>query len=813
MSNCTLCELETPSPPITDAEVDGEYCCRGCLEVARTVDDVAAADADAASAELREETADADDLEGYDEQYLSVSGMHCSTCEAFLESTTTAHEGVGAVSASYATDTLKIHYDSDELAADELPDLVSGYGYDATERSVDENHELAGDIEVVKFLVGGGLFGMMTMLWYVLFIYPKYFGFEPLVDLGGFDGLYLFAQLWLLASLVLFYTGYPILRGAFVSLRAGQPNMDLLVSVAALGSYSYSTLAMFMGRTDLYFDVTVAIILVVTVGNYYESTIKGRASDLLTDLTAIQVDEARRPDGSTVPVAAIEPGEELLVRPGDRIPVDGIVESGVAAVDEALVTGESVPRTKRPGDDVRGGTVVTDQPLTIRAGDEADSTLDRIVELLWEIQSGSPGVQRFADKLATIFVPLVLTVGVLAAGWTFVSGGSPTAALLVGLTVVIASCPCALGLATPLAVAQGIQTAASHGMVVASSAIFETAADVDIVALDKTGTLTSGEMQVTETLADDPDDLLSTAAALERASAHPIADAIVAAASATDATSESTTDATPAASEHATDGGELVAGEDSDAPLDSLTGVDAVETFDKGVRGRVADREVTVGHPALFEGWADPDDYRSEADRLTEQGDVAVVVGWDETIQGVIGVGDEPKADWEGVVDSLADDDREIVVLTGDDSAATRTFETHPAVDHVFAGVPPEAKAETIRRLQSEGRVAMIGDGSNDAPALAAADLGIALATGTKLATDAGDVIVVDGDLSAVPRMFTIASKTRSRIRQNLGWAFLYNGVAIPLAATGLLNPLFAAVAMGASSLLVVLNSTLRPLD
>lgn len=804
MSNCTLCELPTPSPPITDEDIDGEYCCRGCLEVARTVDDIAEADAETASAHLREETDDAADLAGYDEQYLSVSGMHCSTCEAFLESTTASHEGVGAVSASYATDTLKIHYDPDELAADELPGLVSGYGYEATERSIEADRELAGDIEVVKFLIGGGLFGMMTMLWYVLFLYPSYFGIEPLVDLGGFDGLYLFAQIWLLASLVLFYTGYPILRGAVVSLRAGQPNMDLLVSVAALGSYSYSTLAMLMGRTDLYFDVTVAIILVVTVGNYYESTIKGRASDLLTDLTAIQVDEARCPDGSTVPVSAIEPDDELLVRPGDRIPVDGVVESGVAAVDEALVTGESVPRTKREGDDVRGGTVVTDQPLTIRAGDDAASTLDRIVELLWEIQSGSPGVQRFADKLATIFVPLVLAVGLLAAGWTFVSGGSPTAALLVGLTVVIASCPCALGLATPLAVAQGIQTAASHGMVVASSAIFETAADVDIVALDKTGTLTSGEMQVTETLAADPDDLLSTAAALERASAHPIADAIVAAASTIDAESPAPDTADPIA-----DGGELVAS----TPADTTTGVDAVETFDKGVRGWVEGREVTVGHPALFEGWADPDDYRAAADRQTEGGDVAVVVGWDETIQGVIGVGDEPKADWEAVVDSLAADGREIVVLTGDDTAATRTFEAHPAVEHVFAGVPPEAKAETIRRLQSRGRVAMIGDGSNDAPALAAADLGIALATGTKLATDAGDVIVVDGDLLAVPTMFTIATNTRSRIRQNLGWAFLYNGVAIPLAALGLLNPLFAAVAMGASSLLVVLNSTLRPLD
>ena len=889
MSHCTLCDLETPSPPVSADDVAGVYCCRGCLAVARTLEEREAADrvadaettdhvadaeaaadteaadhvaddpgtadieavagaptghvADAGAATDRANTASESDVdaEDYETRYLSVSGMHCSTCEAFLESTATSHDGIGAASASYATDTLKVHYDPDKLTAEALPDFVSGYGYEATDRSIDEDREPSGDVAVVKFLIGGGLFGMMTMLWYVLFLYPTYFGVEPLVDLGGADGLYLFTQIWLFASLVLFYTGYPILRGAVVSLRAGQPNMDLLVSVAALGAYGYSTLAMLVGRTDLYFDVTVAIILVVTVGNYYESRIKRRASDLLTDLTAIQVEQARRPDGSNVPVGAVEPGETLLVRPGERIPVDGVVDSGVAAVDEALVTGESVPRTKRPGDDVRGGTLLTDQPLTIRAGEAAESTLDRLVELLWEIQSGSPGTQRVADKLATVFVPVVLAVGLLAAGWTLVAGDTPTAALLTGLTVVIASCPCALGLATPLAVARGIKTAATHGMVVASAAIFETAVP-DVIALDKTGTLTRGEMRVTETVAADPAALLSTAATLERASAHPIADAIVAAASQADAAPASATD-DPI--DPATDGGELAGttatgtplnsspdtptdratDTPTDVPTDSLLDtpadpssdtppdVDAVETLERGVRGRVGDRTVTVGHPALFEGWDDPEGFRAAVDRLTDRGDVAVVVGWGGAIRGVIGVGDEPTADWERVVDALADDDREIVVLTGDDAAATRTFEAHPAVDHVFAGVPPAAKAATVRRLQSRGRVAMVGDGSNDAPALAAADLGIALATGTKLATDAADVIVADGDLSAVPRIFTIAAATKRRIRQNLGWAFLYNALAIPLAALGLLNPLFAALAMGTSSLLVVLNSTLRPLE
>lgn len=806
MSACTLCELPTPDPPITDEAVDGEFCCRGCLEVARSVGSVADADPDAASEELRPDTDPADLPDGYDEQYLHVDGMHCATCEAFLESTAVDNDGVGAATASYATDTLKLHYDPDAVEGDRLPELVSGYGYDATERALTDDTPMAGDVAVVKFLIGGGFFGMMTMMWYVLFIYPTYFGFEPLIDLGGFDGLYLFAQLWLLASIVLFYTGYPILRGAYVSLKAGEPNMDLLVAVAALGSYGYSTLALGLGRTDLYFDVTVAIILVVTFGNYYETRIKRRASDLLSELTAIQVDEARRPDGTTVPVAEVQPGDELLVRPGDRIPVDGTVVDGVAAVDEALVTGESIPRTKRPGDFVRGGTVVTDQPLTIEAGEDADSTLDRLVELLWDIQSSSPGVQRFADKLATIFVPLVLTIGAVATVGLIATGTPPTAALLTGLTVIIVSCPCALGLATPLAVARGIRTAANHGLVVASDTVFERPIDLDVIALDKTGTLTTGEMEVTETVADDPEAVLSAAATLERAAAHPVADAIVAAAAPdTSAASQSSDGASPSTM---TDGGVATAGW-------ADSSIETVDTLARGVRGEVDGADTLVGHRSLFgdDEWHDPEDYLAAADRIAESGAVAVVVGWDETIQGVIAVGDEPKADWEGVVSELAADDREIVVLSGDNEAATQAFGEHPAVDQVFAGVPPEAKAATVRELRSKGRVAMIGDGSNDAPALATADLGIALATGTKLATDAGDVIVADGTLEAVPSLLTIIEKTNSRITQNLGWALCYNAVAIPLAVAGLLNPLLAAVAMGTSSLLVVVNSTLRPLD
>ena len=805
--SCTLCGLPTPEPAVTGEGIDGEYCCRGCLEVATAVGDVEEMDADTARDELDTGATVSDDGD-HEDQFLHVEGMHCATCETFLEATATDTDGVHAAQASYATDTLKLQYDPAEIASDALPAVVSGYGYTATEQSLDDEGD--GDNEVVRFLIGGGFFGMMTMMWYVLFLYPTYFGFEPLVELGGLSGLYLFGQLWLLNTLVLGYTGYPILRGAFVSLRAGQPNMDLLVAVAAVGAYLYSTLALLLGRTELYFDVSVAIILVVTAGNYYETKIKQQASDRLSELTAAQVEEATRPDGTTVPVDEIDPGDELLVRPGERVPVDGEVVDGVAAVDEALVTGESIPRTKRPGDEVRGGTVVTDQPLTIRAGEDADSTLDRIVALLWDIQSQSPGVQRLADRLATVFVPVVVTIATATTIGLLALGHQPVSALLTGLTVLIVSCPCALGLATPLAVARGIGTAAEHGLVVASETVFERPTDVDVIALDKTGTLTTGEMTVTEVVADECEDVLATAASVERAAAHPVADAIVAAA-ADVATVDSETAATPAAAgddQPVADGGAVA--QQPEAAVDT----DAIEALERGVRGTVDGRDVLVGHPDLFEtGWRDPNDYRSEADRIADSGQIAVVVGWDDEIRGVIAVGDEPKADWDAVLDELAEEDREIVVLSGDDTAATAVFGEHPAVDEVFAGVPPEGKAATVRQLRSRGRVAMVGDGSNDAPALAAADLGIAFATGTKLATDAAEVIVVDGTLAAVPRVFSLTAATSRRIRENLGWAFCYNLVAIPLAVAGVLNPLFAAVAMGASSLLVVANSTLRSLD
>ena len=778
VDECTLCGLATGGDPVTDEAVPGGYCCRGCLEVARTLDDVESADPEAVRADRETGTADAPD--DADHTYLAVDGMHCATCETFVESAAADAEGVYGADASYATDMVRVAHDDADLGS--LGSRLGRYGYDVGDPEGGTGDERA-DARLVRFLIGGGVFGMMVMLWYVLFLYPTYLGFEPLVDLGGFDGLYLFGNVWLMSSIVLFYTGFPILRGAVVSLDARQPNMDLLVALAATSSYLYSTVAVALGRTHVYFDVTVAIVLVVTLGNYYEDRIKRAAASGLSELTSARIDEATRvtPEGDheTVAVDDLAPGERVLVRPGERVPVDGDVIEGTAAVDESLVTGESLPETRRPGDRVLGGTVVADDPLVVEVGEDATSTLDRLVDLLWEIQSSRSGVQRFADKLATLFVPTVLVVATAAFGYRLVGGAPVADALLAGLTVLIVSCPCALGLATPLAVASGIREATDRGVVVASDAVFETAPDADVVVLDKTGTLTDGAMTVREVVADeetDPETVVSRAGALERFSAHPIAEAVV----------EAATDAPDA---------------------------DDVAAHDRGVTGVVDGEAVAVGHPEMVDarGFATPDDLQRAAVEARDAGQVPVAVGWDGRVRGVVAVGDAPRDGWAEVVADLAAD-REVVVLTGDDERAAARFRADPNVSEVFAGVPPEAKAETVERLRARGTVAMVGDGSNDAPALASADVGIALGDGTDLAGDAADAVLVDGSLDAVPAVFAVARGTHRRIRRNLGWAFAYNAVAIPLAALGLLNPLFAAVAMGTSSLLVVANSS-RPLD
>ena len=827
--DCTLCEL--PTDGIDVADDDGnEFCCTGCRDVYETLGDV---DVDAEAVRERRQNGEqggtdagaADDTDvpaDHEATFLEVDGMHCATCEAFIETVATRTDGVSAASASYVTDTVRIDHDPDAVTTDDLSEAVSGLGYSAYDREDAFSRRQADNMATARLAVGV-LVGMAVMLQYIVIIYPTYFAFpfynERTLEylsqaMASSSGTYFFIVIAVLTTVVLFVTGKPILRGAYVSARTRSPNMDLLVAIAAVSAYAYSTLAViFVESPSIYYDVTVAIIVIVTVGNHYEDSIKKRATELLSDLTAVQVDSARRlvgegnADGAEteeVAIDGLEHGDRLLVRAGERVPVDGEAVAGDAAVDESVVTGESMPVRKASGDAVVGGSVVADGSLTVAVGPDATSSLDRVAELVWDLQSGNHGVQKLADRLATVFVPVVLAVALLSAGANLALGNGVTEAMLVGLTVLIVSCPCALGLATPLAVAAGIRDALERSIVIFDDTVFERIRGADTVVFDKTGTLTTGEMRLVA--ADVDDELLRLAAAVEERSAHPVGQAIAAARGTDGAPGNARTASDSGAASSAVADGGAAAAEEASEPL----AVTEFESHARGVSGVVDGVEVVVGHPDLFDerGWTVSDAIREAVAAARDVGRVPVAVGRDGGAEGVVVVGDELRDGWEETVTALADSGVEVVVLTGDDERAATVFRDHDAISSVFAGVPPEGKAETVERLKAGGRTVMVGDGTNDAPALAAADLGVALGGGTAMAADAADVAIVDDDLDSVATVFELSRAAGRRVKGNIGWAFCYNAIAIPLAVTGLLNPLFAAVAMGASSLLVVTNSS-----
>lgn len=767
---CTLCGLPTPDPPLTN-EDGAAFCCSGCREIHRTLEnldaDTAAAVRDRVDGGPQSTSSVPDDA---DEAFLHVDGMHCTACEAFLETVAEQADGVYQAEASYASEMVRLQYDPGQHVEDDLATLLTRGGYTASQNR--PGADTASDT-VVRLLVGG-FFTIMVMMWYVVFLYPVYAGGEGLVPLEGDFARYALGNVGVATTVVLGVTGWPLLRSAGVSLRVLQPNMDLLVTLAAGSAYVYSIGALLTGETEVYFDVAVVIVFVVTLGRWIEGRVRKRAAGLLADLTREQAATAHRVDEDgtveAVSVDALAPGERVRVRKGERVPVDGTVAQGEATVDEALVTGEARPVSKAPGDDVIGGSVVQSRALDVTVGPDAGSTLDRLVQLMWQIQASTPGTQQVADRLAGIFVPLVLVLGGGAVVVQLLMGAAAAPALLTGLTVLIVSCPCALGLATPLAVAAGTRAGLRRRVVVKHAGAFETAANLRVLAFDKTGTLTTGQMEVLDSMGPPP--ALRVGRAVEQWAAHPVADAVAGSGPAADAS------------------------------------VADVEHHPRGVSATVDGTRIFVGHPEAYQnrGGTLPDALAERARSVVEAAQVPVVVGWDGQARGLFAVGDTLRPEANAVLDRLQGEAR-LVVCTGDHEAAAAPLRADPRLHEVFADVRPEAKRALLHRWRTEhGPVAMIGDGSNDAPALADADLGIAFGP-TALAADSADLVLLDNDLSRVPDALGLARATRRRIRQNLGWAFGYNAVAIPLAIVGWLNPLAAALAMAASSLLVVGNS------
>jgi heavy metal translocating P-type ATPase len=755
--------------------------------------------------------------------FLRVDGMHSATCEAFLESVAEGRDGVVDAEGSYVAETVRVDYDPDRISLADLGDALSTAGYTAVPRD-DSGEDSSvparrrqtverGIDDMLGFRYAAGLiFASFMLLPYVVSLYPGYVsallgegvlpGFAGHPGISGSNRFTILPWFLGLTGVVLFFTGAPVLRGAYVSLRMRRPNTDLLVATTVVGAYLYSTLAIVVGRTGVFYDLTVTVAAGVVAATFYETSLKQRAIDRLTDLTVSQTEEARRygADGSTatVPVGDLDPGDRVLVRQGERIPVDGVLAEGRCTVDESIVTGEALPVVKRAGDEVVGGAVVATDAAVVEVGAPATSSIDRLIRSVWFLQSANHGVQRRADRLASAAVPVVGAAALLGAAAGFLSGGA-LGALLGALLALIAVTPWGLGLATPLSVAGSLDEALRRGVVVFDETVFERLRAVDVVVFDKTGTLTTGRMEVLES--DVPEGAMGAAVALERRATHPVAEALVAAFD-RDREALDTARTADVADE----------AEETDERGDV---VEAFRTHANGVEGVVDGSRVLVGNLDLFtdRDWTVGSEVRTRAADARGAGHLPVVVGREGRAEGVVVVGDDPRDGWAETVASLVDRGIEVVVLTGDDREAAGLYADHPGVSRVLAGIPPEGKTEAIRRLQATGAVAMVGDGTNDAPALAQADLGVALGSGTALASDAADVALVEDDLGAVERAFDLARAARRRVLENNALALLYNAVAIPLALVGLLNPLLAMAAVLASGGLVAANSFRDLLD
>jgi cation-transporting ATPase V/Cu+-exporting ATPase len=588
-----------------------------------------------------------------------------------------------------------------------------------------------------------------------------------------------------LATPVQFWVGWPFLREAARRARRGSANMDTLIAMGTLAAYGFSVAQLLTGGMELYFEAAAVIITFLVLGRYFEARAKGRAGQAIRALLELGAKEARvLRDGREVmvPVEQVAVGDLLRVRPGEKVPTDGEVVAGASAVDESMLTGESVPVEKAPGDPVAGATLNTSGALTVRATRVgADTALAQIVRLVEDAQASKGQIQRLADRVAGVFVPLVIAIALATfAGWA-VLAGDPQAGLVAAVAVLIIACPCALGLATPTAIMVGTGRGAELGVLIKGVEVLEQTRRITTVVFDKTGTLTRGEMALTDAVPApglDEAELLARAGAVEADSEHPIGQAIASAA------------------------------RDRVGPLPPASRFEALAG--RGARADVDGSTVSVGRRKLLAdaGLLLPAALENAAEQLEGEGKTAVFAGWDGEVRGVLAVADTLKDGAAELVGRLHSMGLEVAMLTGDNARTAQAIAGRVGIDRVLAEVLPDDKVGEVVRLQREGRmVAMVGDGVNDAPALVQADLGIAIGTSTDVAIEASDLTLLRGDLAGVATAIELSRRTYRTIVQNLGWAFGYNVAAIPLAALGLLSPIVAGAAMALSSVSVVGNS------
>jgi Cu+-exporting ATPase len=714
---------------------------------------------------------------------LPIEGMTCASCANHIERKLNTLAGVEAT-VNYATERASVRFDGERVTARELIAAVEAAGYAARLPTS------PGTPVRLRLTVAAVLSAPVLALAMI-----------PALQFGGWQWLSL-----VLATPVVLWAGWPFHRAACRNLRHGAATMDTLISLGTLAAWGWSVVALcLLGAGDLdmrmpfqlvtsrdaagdsiYFEIAAVVTTFILTGRFFEERAKRRSGDALRallelgakDVAVLGADGAER----RVPIGELLAGDRFVVRPGERVAADGVVELGSSAVDQSLLTGESVPVEKTPGDELAGGVVNAGGRLVVRATRVgADTALARIARLVSEAQEGKAPVQRLADRVSAIFVPVVIVLAGATLAFWLIDGASAAFAFTSAVAVLIIACPCALGLATPTALLVGTGRGAQLGILIRGPGVLESTRRVDTILLDKTGTVTTGQMQVRAVVpgaGGDRTELLRLAGALERASEHPVAQAI------------------------------------ADAALKECGELPAVESFRShpglGVQGTVEGHAVVVGRPSLLAEHGlvlsrELDEARETAQAL---GQTAIAAGWDGAVRGLVAVADAARPTSRAAVARFEALGLRPVLLTGDNAATAAAIAAEVGIREVIADVLPAGKADVVRRLQAEGRVvAMAGDGVNDAPALAQADLGLAVGTGTDVAIEASDITLVSGDLLAGADAIRLSRRTLAIIKGNLFWAFGYNVAALPLAAAGYLNPLIAGAAMAGSSLLVVSNS------
>ncbi len=720
---------------------------------------------------------------------LPVQGMTCASCVAHIERSLQHTPGVESARANLATDNVTITYDPTTVTTDTMASVLHEQGYEIilpktdsttsapTDHQAEEYRRLVQDLRRALALAVPVFLLTMGAMW------------PPFLDAFGGNMDIINTVALILVTILVAGPGRRFFSIAWRLVKHGTADMNTLVAVGTGAAYLYSAAAVLFPHalghaheSHLYFDTASTIIALILLGRVLEARAKRRTTEAIRELMTLQPSTAllvRDGQDVTVPIADVVTGDILRVRPGERIPVDGEVVEGTTSIDESMITGESLPVDKTAGSSVAGGTLNTSGSVLIRAtAVGADMFVAAIARSVEEAQASKPAIQALADRIAGVFVPIVVAIAVVTFVAWLILGQEVSVAMINGIAVLIIACPCALGLATPTAVIAATGSAARRGILVRDASALELAARVDTVVFDKTGTLTEGRPVVSEWQWTDGVDvgrMKGLVAALERSSEHPLAQAVV-------------------------------------ASVPDVARL-AVESFDAragfGAVGIVDGSMVVAGNEALMREYSIWNDWFAEMrDRMAAQGSTTICIGVDGLPVAVIAVTDSIKEHAVETVRTLRDRNVHVVMLSGDHERAARAVATKLGIDDVIAGVRPEGKADAIARLQEQGRVvAMVGDGINDAPALARADVGIAMGTGTDAAMASASVTLLRGDVRLVPSMIGVSHRTVGIIRQNLFWAFAYNVVGIPMAALGLLSPMIAAAAMAFSSVSVVTNS------